>query len=134
MAALICSPASAQTTKLVFGPLDGDIPDTAFAYEHGRIDIDVWIRTAPGISIVAFHLPLSSKDIYIRGDSLNRGDLYSSLSESWDVTFMPPNPDDRNPGYTSRSLIGMCADPGDCDPVQTEGQWWKIARFIVTAM
>ena len=56
------------------------------------------------------------------------------MNESWDVDFCLPNPDQNNPGFTNRSLIGICSFPGPCDNlIRTEGQWWNIARFILTA-
>lgn len=48
----------AQTTKLIFGPRDGDNAGIIRTHENDSVDIDVWIRTAPGIGIVAFHFPL----------------------------------------------------------------------------
>ncbi len=102
--------AIAQTTKIVFGPLEGDSAGVIRAYENATIDVDVWIRTEPGIRIVGFHLPLSSNDEYI--SSRDDGTFEDSLS-GWDeVYFLPPNDDPENEGYTNQSILAMCDFPG----------------------
>ncbi len=124
----------AQSVSLVFGPLEGDSAGTIYAVIDGRLDVDVWIRTVPGISIIALHLPLSCNDYYIQSDSIVRGELYYPLNESWNIDFCLPNPDDHNPGYTNRSIFGYCSSPEGCEyPIQTDGEWWKIAQLSFTA-
>ncbi len=123
--------ATAQTTKLVFGPLDGDNAGVIRAYENATVDVDVWIRTEPGIRIVGFHLPLSSNDEYI--SSRDDGTFEDSLSGWAEVYFLSPNDDPENEGYTNQSILAMCDFPGECNPIETNGEWRKIATYRMTS-
>jgi hypothetical protein len=132
---LAYSPVSAQQVEMVFGPLDGDNAGILYADTSQAIEVDLWMRTSPGISIVVFHIPLSSKDQYIRSDSREGGE-YCELLHTWDdVTFLSPNPDPMHGGYTNQSFLGIEFIEPDCDNgIITEGEWWWIASFRMTTV
>jgi len=121
----------AQTTKLIFGPRDGENAGVIRAYGSASVDVDVWIRTEPGIQIVGLHLPLSSNSEYI--GSRDDGSFLYPLDEWDDAQFLAPNDDPVNDGYTNQSILGVCDSLGGCDPIETDGQWWKIAAYKMTA-
>jgi len=131
---LLSAPLSAQEplVEIIFGPRDGDNAGTLYVYENTAITVDVWIRSAPGISVQGLHLPLSSKDDYIA--SRDDGRYYPPIDE-WDARdFMAPNEDPNNNGYNNQGLIGICCwrewiyDWG----IHTEGEWLKVASFLMT--
>ena len=130
-------PASAQLVEAVFGPLEGDGPGILYADTNQIINVDLWLRTAPGIDIVALHIPLSSKNAYIRNNSRQGGD-YCELLHTWDdVSFLTSNSDPMHSGYMNQSLLGVCALIWFCDDdevIRTEGEWWWIASFRMTTV
>jgi len=127
--------ASAQLVEVVFGPLEGDSPGILYADTNQVIEVDLWMRTAPGISIIVFHIPLSSKNEYIRTDSREGGE-YCQLLHTWDdVLFVTPNPDPMHSGYMNQSLVAVLSLTGQNeyeDGIHTEGEWWWIASFRMT--
>ncbi|MEE9552995.1 MAG: T9SS type A sorting domain-containing protein [candidate division Zixibacteria bacterium] len=136
---LISSAISAQTTKLVFGPLEGDSAGTIVAAPNDSIALEVWVRTAPGINIVALHLPLSSNDLYIQDDSREAGDLLYPFNLWDDVRFLGPNNDPGNDGYTNQSLwankdFDWIPFPTPDNGINTDGEWWMIAIFLMTTV
>ena len=137
LAILIAYSAShAQLVEIVFGPLDGDNAGILYADTNQTIDVDLWMRTAPGISIIDFYIPLSSSDEYIRGDSREGGE-YCELLHTWDIVyFFSPNPDPLHSGYTNQSLLGEeSVMMPDCDNgIRTEGEWWWILSFRMTTV
>ena len=129
------APVSAQLVEIVFGPLDGDNAGILYARLEQTIDVDLWMRTAPGISIDAFHIPLSSRDEYIRADSREGGEYCELLHTLDDVVFLSPNPDPVHSGYTNQSLMAIEFIEPDCDNgIITEGEWWWIASFRMTTV
>jgi hypothetical protein len=91
--------AHAQLVNLIFGPRDGDNAGLIRTYENATVDVDVWIRTEPGIYLVGIHLPLSSKDEYIASRD---GGYITNVLEDWDVSFLSPNEDRLNDGYMNK--------------------------------
>jgi hypothetical protein len=132
---LAYAPVSAQLVEMVFGPLEGDSSGILFADFDQTIDVDLWIRTAPGISIIGFHIPMSSRDEYIRSNSREGGEL-CELLYTWDgADFWDSNPDPIG-GYTSQSFVGIESFiETDCyNGIWTEGEWWWIASFRMTTV
>ena len=127
--------SSAQLVEAVFGPLEGDSAGILYADTNQTIDVDFWMRTAPGISIVYFNTPLSSKNEYIRADSRQGGE-YLQFLDTWDdVRFVIPNPDPVHENYTAQLFYGVCTLIGPCEyneGIHTEGEWWWIASFRMT--
>ncbi len=104
--AVIHIPVSAQDplVEIVYGPLDGDHAGIIYADTNETIEVEVWFRTAPGVSIQGMHLPLSSNDDYII--SRNGGTLFHPLTE-WQVwIFIEPNEDPDHEGYTNQGFVG----------------------------
>jgi hypothetical protein len=135
--AMLPALAYPQTTKLIFGPMDGDNAGILYTYVNTTIGVDVWIRTDPGLcGIAGLHLPLSSKDDLIQSDSREGGELYFPFQYWDDISFLEPNDDPLHEGYTSQSLMGVCTLLGiPCDDIRlidTDGEWWKIASFMMT--
>ncbi|MEE9552994.1 MAG: hypothetical protein V3W18_01755 [candidate division Zixibacteria bacterium] len=120
---------AAQTTKLIFGPLEGDSAGIIHTYEGATVDVDVWIRTEQGIRIVGMHLPLSSNNEYI--SSRNDGTFEEPLWDWWVADFLDPNDDPENDGYTNQSIMGVSDDLDDA--IETNGEWWKIATYKMAA-
>ena len=135
---LIYGSAFAQITKLVFGPLEGNNAGVLRTYENAAVDVDLWIRTEPGIKIVGFHIPLSSYDSVIQIDTLEESSLIDPLPW-WDSKlFLSPNPDPMIEGYTNHSILALKdfspgEDPDSIDAINTRGEWWKIMSFKMTA-
>ncbi|MEE9555093.1 MAG: hypothetical protein V3W18_12420 [candidate division Zixibacteria bacterium] len=132
---LLSTSVSAQEplVEIIFGPRDGDNVGTLYAYENSTIEVEFWMRTAPNVSIIAIHLPLSSKDEYV--ESRNGINLEYPPMEGWNVAALSPNDNSPYQGYTNQSLIGLCCPfgmPRYQDGVHTEGEWWKIASYIIT--
>ena len=129
--------SSARLVEVVFGPLEGDSAGILYADTNQVIEVDLWMKTVPGISIIGFHIPLSSKNEYIRSDSREGGE-YCELLHTWgDIGFLTPNPDPIHSGYTNQSFLAIESDimEYDCyNGIWTEGEWWWIASFRMTTV
>jgi hypothetical protein len=125
----------AQTTKLIFGPRDGDDAGILYADTNEVIELDLWIRTVPDICLVGIHLPLSSNNLYIQSDSRDSGEIFYPLSEWGEVAFLPPNDDITNPGFVNQSLLAiedLIGDPPDYNCMLLWNNWFKWASYRVT--
>jgi len=132
---LTFSLASAQTTKIVIGPLVGNSAGAIEADTNETIDVAVWMRTAPGINIVGLHLPLSTKNAYVQSNSRDDGDFFFPLPLWDDVSFLDSNTDQQHSGYTNQSILGikdLVGDPDSVNGIKTDGQWSQIAYFTMT--
>ena len=134
---LISTSLSAQEplVEIIFGPRDGDNAGTLYAYPDSAIEVDVWVKTVPGRSIIGFHFPLSSKDEFV--ESRNGIDYDYPPLNSWiSVAVLSPNDDPNHDGYTNQSLWGICCwgVPDYRQGLHTEGEWWKIASFLMTTV
>ena len=133
MAAAFGLPASAQepVVEIVYGPLENGHAGTIYADTNATIEVEVWFRTAPGISIWSMHLPLSSSDDYIV--SRNGGTLFHPLTE-WQVwTFLDPVEDPNNVGYTNQGFVGYYWVQPDYEMgIHTEGEWWQVMSYTMT--
>jgi hypothetical protein len=131
------APVSAQLVEAVFGPLDGDNAGIIYADTGQTIDVDLWLRTAPGISIIGFEASLSSRNEYIHTDSREGGEL-SQIFDIWDdVKFLSPNEDPVHGEYTNQSLMADCSLTYPCEydeGIHTEGEWWWIASYRMTTV
>lgn len=131
--ALSFSLASAQTNKIVFGPLDGEGAGDIITGNGADVVVPVWIRTAPGINVVGFHWPLASNDLYVA--SRNGGALFDPFGAWDDVSFLTPTPDNVTPNFTNQSILGvkdLIGIPDPLDGIQTEGAWWMVAEYHMT--
>ena len=125
--------SSAQNGKIVFGPLEGDSAAVMIVENGVEIVIPVWVRTTPGINVVGVHWPLSASDTNIV--SRDGGDLFTPFQGWDDVSFLSPNEDEENPGYTNHSVLGikdLIGIPGPEDGIETDGEWWMVAEYYMT--
>lgn len=131
-------PSAAQITKIILGPRDGDNAGILQTYHNATVEVDLWIRTDPSLcGITGLHLPLSSRNDLIQSNSRSGGRLFHPFQYWDDISFLAPNDDTQHQGYTSQSLLGICTVLGyPCDHyrlIDTDGEWWKIASFLMTA-
>ena len=131
--------ATAQTTKIVVGPLEGDDAGIIMGEPSETIDVQIWIRTAPGIRIVGIHLPLATKDDYFQASSRNGGDFFFPIP-LWDAKFfLDAAPDDETAGYTNQSFLAIKdfvvgEDPDTINAINTDGEWMRILQFEMTTV
>ncbi|MEE9552996.1 MAG: hypothetical protein V3W18_01765 [candidate division Zixibacteria bacterium] len=132
--AIISNVATAQTTKLIFGPRDGDNAGVLEVYRNATFFLEVWMRTAPDTNIVYFHFPMSTNDLHIQGNSDAEIEFYYPLT-IWDHNvYYPAQNDPVNEGYTVHSL--RCTKdypsfPEPDDGIDTDGEWWLIASYKI---
>lgn len=125
---------SAQNGRIVFGPLEADTARVMIVENGASLSIPVWIRTIPGVNIVAVHWPLSTNNEYIA--SREGGVLFYPFPEWDDVGFIPPNADNAHPGYTNQGVLGikdLIGTPDPNDGIETDGEWWHVADYYITA-
>ncbi len=128
--------ATAQTTKIVIGPLDGEDAGAIVADTNETIDIDIWVRTAPGINIVGFHLPLASKNQYVQSASRDTGAVYYPIPLWDDASFLDPGEDAENEGYTNHSYLAIkdfgAEDPDSINAIKSPNGFMRIMFFTMT--
>ena len=131
--------AAAQTTKIVIGPLEGDGAGIIDAEPNEAINVDVWIRTAPGVKIVGMHLPLATRDECIQPASRDDGDVFFPIP-LWDASsFLDPGPDAENAGYTNQSYLAVkdfnpSEDPDTVNAIMTNGAFIRILSIPMTTV
>jgi hypothetical protein len=127
----------AQTTRIVFGPLEGDSAGVITAGPEEEIVVDVWARTPAGTNIVGLMLPLSSNDNYIMSESRVGGELFDPLTLWDDIDFPDYSMDPSNDGYTCQPIMGVkdfFQNPSPDNGINTDGEWWKIADYRMTTV
>ena len=133
---LLIGSTSAQEplAEIIFGPRDGDNAGVLYAYENSFIEVDVWMRTAPGISIQGMHLPLSSNDNYIA--SRDDGVFFAPVVNWPTREFLAPNEDPDHSGYTNQGILGVCTwgEPNYGWGIHTEGNWLKVASYLMISV
>jgi len=131
---VLCAPLFAQEllVEIIFGPRDGDNVGTLYVYLNTTVTVDLWIRTAPGISIQGMHLPLSSKDDYMA--SRDGGRFYPPVDQWPTRQFNSPNDDPNHDGYTNQGILGVCTWGGPVYNwgIHTEGEWMRVACYLMT--
>ncbi|MEE9552992.1 MAG: T9SS type A sorting domain-containing protein [candidate division Zixibacteria bacterium] len=129
--------ATAQTTKIVVGPLDGNEAGEILADTNETFNVDIWVRTAPRINIVGFHLPLASKDHYIQGESRGSGEIFYPLPLWDDVSFLEPDEDFESDGYTNQSYLAIKDFgeewPDSVNAIRSPDDFSRIMYFTMTA-
>jgi len=136
---MVSSLATAQTTKLIFGPRNGDNAGEIQADTNQVLNLELWIRTAitssDTINIVGVHIPLSTKNTYIQSSSRNGGEFLYPFPMWENVNWLNPNADTAHQGYTNQSILAIKDFPRPPFPgygIQTNGEWWQIATFNMT--
>lgn len=131
---------SAQSNKLVYGPLVGD--DASYIYVEtagDAIEVEMWVRTDPGIENpfygVSHALMTEDAVIATRGD-VTWAPAYDTTN--WERTWVdgpyfhdPSDPDPIPEGHTSQSACGLFVVFGEPvgDPLDTGGEWELYGSF-----
>ena len=131
IAVIAFSSASGQSVSIVFGNRVDDNAEDIFVFENTILDIDLWIRTDPGIVISRIQIPLASSDAYFT--ERPEGEFFYPLYRNWESEFTEPLPDSAREGYTVQSLVAGQGGPENLRFIRTDGQWWKIAAFKLKA-
>lgn len=130
------SMATAQTTRIVIGPLEGEDAGAIVADTNQTIDLEIWIRTAPGINIVGFHLPMASKNEYTQGDSREEGSVFYPIPLWDDASFLDADVDYENEGYTNHSYLAIkdfgAEDPDTINAIKSPDGFIQIMSFGMT--
>ncbi len=126
--------ASAQSNRLVYGPLVGDDAGDILVDNAGdAIEVEMWVRTDPGnpAIFVGVNHSLMTEDAAIAvRDGVTRDAAYEE--PNWENTWLDgpfihdasdafPIPE----GYTSESAVALYVvfDPPVGDPLDTQGEW-----------
>ncbi len=130
--------ASAQSNKIVFGPLEGDDAGVLTVHNGEAIEIEMWVRTDPDnpAPIIGVSHCLMSADTIIA--SRNGATFDSDYGyPCWDTFVSPPfgHPYDPNipEGHTIQvaAAIYTIFDP-PCHPMDTNGEWDYYGAFLMT--
>jgi hypothetical protein len=135
--------ASAQSNKIIFGPLVGDEAGILRGDPGETIEVEMWVRTDPAnpTSIVGVAHGLSSENVII--DERNSVDIEPEYDEPyWCVVWVDGpfihNPADDFPipeGLTCEIAVGLYIWWPDCIgwPLDTQGEWDLFGTwFMVT--
>ncbi len=133
--------ASAQSNKIVFGPLEGDDAGVLTVRNGEAIEIELWVRTDPEnpASIWGVAHGLSSDNIIIA--ERNGMDVEPEYGEpNWcsiwlDGPFVH-NPDDSFPipeGWTCEIKVGLYGWWPECvgGPLDTQGEWDLYGTWLM---
>lgn len=130
--------ASAQSNKIVFGPLEGEDAGVLTVRNGEDIEIEMWVRTDPNnpAPIVGVTHCLMSADTIIAS---RNGAIFDPDYgyPCWDTLVSPPygHPDDPNipEGHTVQAAgaIFTIFDP-PCDILDTDGAWDYYGSFLMT--
>ncbi len=130
--------ASAQSNKIVFGPLEGDDAGVLTVHNGEAIEIEMWVRTDPDnpAPIIGISHCLMSADTIIA--SRNGATFDPDYSyPCWNTFVSPPfgHPDypDLPEGHTIQAAGAMHTvfDP-PCDSIDTNGEWDYYGAFLMT--
>jgi hypothetical protein len=134
--------ASAQSNKVVFGPLEGDDAGILTVYNGEDIEIEMWVRTDPSNSDPVFAVAhgLLSEDAIIaerNGVALDPDYDEPNWEEVWldgpfhhDPEWDYPIPE----GYTCEMQVAIWEvfSPPPGDPLDTQGEWDYYGAFLMT--
>ncbi len=136
---LITASASAQSNKIVFGPLEGDNAGVLTVRNGEAIGIEHWVRTDPDnpAPLFAFAHGLLSEDIIIaERNGMDPEPEYDT--PPWDVFFIDGpyvhNPDDAYPlpiGWTCEMHGAWTCMWMDCYPIDTQGEWDLYGTWLM---
>jgi hypothetical protein len=134
---------SAQSNRIVFGPLVGDDAGDIWAVAGDDIDIEMFVRTDPNneVPIVGVNHSLMSEDEAI-AERYEYGVTFDPDygQPNWEVTFVDGpffhDPSDAFPipeGHTSQSAVALWIvfnDPVG-DPLDTGGEWDLFGHYTM---
>ena len=133
--------ASAQSNKIIFGPLEGDSAGVLTVHNGEDIEIEMWIRTDPDnpSSIWGVAHALLSEDAII---AARNGVILEPIFDepNWEQVFLDTyvhDPDDTYPipeGHTCEVLTAIWGFPNRPieSPFNTFGEWVYYGSFIMT--
>ncbi len=133
--------ASAQSNRIVFGPLEGDDAGILTVHNGEDIEIEMWVRTDPDnpAYIAGVIHPLMSEDYIIAiRNGVEMDPDYAW--RGWEVWLDGPythNPDDNFPipeDHTVEIHLAIVTpfDPFPWDFLNTEGEWDRYGCFLMT--
>ena len=132
--------ASAQSNRIVFGPLVGDDAGVLTVHNGEAIGIEMWVRTDPdnpsGVVGMA-HFLLSEDFIIADRHGMDIEYPYDSWWQVWVDGPFVHDPDDAYPipeGWTCEIQAAFgCVDfrPDDCDSLNTQGEWDLYGTWLM---
>lgn len=134
--------ASAQSNRIVFGPLEGDDAGVMPVRGGDDIELEMWVRTDPDnpTPVVGIGHGLISEDaIVVNRNGVELNPLYDM--PNWEMVFVDGpfvhNPDDPNPipqGHTCevQNALYVIFQPPVGDPLDTQGEWDYYGAFLMT--
>jgi hypothetical protein len=139
--ALATSVGSAQSNRIVFGPLEGDDAGVIELRGGDEVEIEMWVRTDPDNPAPVYGVShaLMSDDAVIseRNGVVIDPDYYPP---NWEQVFLDGpfvhNPDDNFPipeGHTVEIEVGLYFVFGQPqgDPLDTQGEWDYYGSFLM---
>ncbi len=135
---LITASASAQSNKIVFGPLEGDDAGVLTVRNGEAIGIEHWVRTDPdnpGPVMGVIHGLISENVIIAERNGINLEYPYDSWFGVWVDGPYVYDPDDAFPipiGWTCEMQGALCHWPPWCEyPLDTQGEWDLYGTWLV---
>ncbi len=133
--------ASAQSNKIVFGPLEGDEAGVLTVHNSEAIGIEMWVRTDPDNPtpiIATAHGLMSENVIIVERNRMDPEPEYNSLPWAqffidgpyvYDPQYDFPIPE----GWTCEMQGALCCDlPGDPGPrLDTQGEWDLYGTWLM---
>ncbi|OGC90542.1 MAG: hypothetical protein A2W25_00455 [candidate division Zixibacteria bacterium RBG_16_53_22] len=100
-----------------------------------QVTVPVWFWSNPvNIDSLTFaHIPVASDNAFVI--SRNGGNLGWPLSEWDDASFLFPNADCNEAGFTNQGILGFACLTDTCNDnvwLYTDGEYWHIADFNLT--
>ncbi len=134
--------ASAQSNKIVFGPLVGDDAGVLTVHKSQAIGVELWVRTNPDnpADIVGMSHGLISEDFIIaERNGMDPEPDYDS--PPWENVFVDGpyvyDPEDNFPipvGWTCEMQGALCIifNPVQCAILDTQGEWDLYGTWLMT--
>ena len=133
--------ASAQSNKIVFGPLEGDEAGVLTVHNNQAIGVELWVRTDPDNPAVVIGVShgLLSEDIIIA--ERNGMDIEPQYESQYWIPFVDgPYVYDAgdefpiSPGWTCEMQGALRCDftpPCDGEPLDTQGEWDLYGTWLM---
>ena len=134
--------ASAQSNRIVFGPLEGDDAGVLAVHNYDDIEIEMWIRTDPDnpVPIVGLAHALMSEDEIIAERNGAQLDPEYDIP-NWEMVYVdgpyvhdPDLPYPIPAGNTCEIQVALWVvlNPPVGDPLDTQGEWDYYGAFLMT--
>lgn len=134
--------ASAQSNKIVFGPLEGDDAGVLTVRNGEAIEIELWVRTDPENpeQIAAMAHGLMSEDVIIaeRNGMDPEPEYDPNSNPNWDGFFVDGpfiyDPEDNFPiseGWTCEMQVAICGYVAPAECLDTQGEWDLYGTWLM---